>query len=190
MFENFRITIHSLGKFSEKDVDFLVDHLKVESYPKGYCLLNEGKICQSIYFINQGSLRQYYIAETGDEIIQNLFIENDWVLEYKSFTSQKHSTSIIEVTEDSEVLNLSVYDLHKLMKISDAYFQIARIFQYAIDRQEYKTQKLSPKDRYIDLLTNKPKIIQRFPLKYIASYLDMTPETLSRVRRRASKLII
>ncbi|MDP9229672.1 MAG: Crp/Fnr family transcriptional regulator, partial [Bacteroidota bacterium] len=182
MFENFSKTIQNLGKFSEHDFNLLIGHLKAVSFPKDHFLLKEGKICQSIYFVNQGSFRQYHITDTGEEIIQNLFVENDWVLDYKSFTSQKPSASIIQATEISDLLELSVYDLHKLMKTSDSFFQVARIFQYAIEQQEYKSLKASPKEKYTDLLSNKPQLIQRFPLKYIASYLAMTPETLSRVR--------
>jgi CRP-like cAMP-binding protein len=184
MFEKFNKAIQALGTFSGSDLDLLKNHLNVRSFQKNYCLLKEGKICQSIYFINRGSLRHYYIANTGDEITLNLHVENDWVLDYKSFTSQTPSTSIIQAAENSEVLELNIYDLHKLMKISDSFFQIAKVFQYAIEQQEGKTQKTSPKEKYAELLTNKSQIIQRFPLKYIASYLNMTPETLSRVRRR------
>ena len=183
MFENFKKTIQVLGRFSEKDIDLITGYLQTESYPKEYSLLKEGEICQSIYFVNRGSMLQYYISETGEEIIENLFVDNDWVLDYKSFTSQQYSSSSIRTTEHSEVLKLNIYDLHKLMKLSDPCFQIARIFQYAIEQHEYKTKKQSPRQRYIDLLTNKPQVIQRFSLKYIASYLNMTPETLSRVRR-------
>lgn len=183
MFQNFRKTIQDLGKFSENDLDLLRDHLRTMSLSKDYFLLQEGKICQSIYFINKGSFRHYHVTETGYEITINLFVENDWVLDYKSFTSQKPSTSIIQAAENSDVLELHVHDLHKLIKISDSFFQIARVFQYQIEQQENKTQKISPKEKYADLLTNRPQVIQRFPLKYIASYLNMAPETLSRVRR-------
>lgn len=190
MFETFRKAIQDLGKFSENECELLFSHLKAITFQKDYFLLKEGKICQSIYFVHQGGFRHYHITNTGEEITLNLFVENDWVLDYKSFTAQKPSTSIIQAAENSEVLELSVYDLHKLMKTSDSFFQIAKVFQYAIEQQEYKSQKVSPKEKYTDLLTNKPQIIQKFPLKYIASYLHITPETLSRVRRNISSFII
>jgi len=178
-----RESFQHLGSFSEDNLNILTQHLKALSIPKDYRLVNEGKVCQSIYFVEHGSFRHYQITETGEEITQNLYIEKDWVLDYKSFTSQKPSASIFQAIEDSDVLELSVYDLHKLMKTSDVFFQVARIFQFGIEQQEIRIQKSTPKERYESLLAKKPQVIQRFPLKYIASYLGMKPETLSRVRR-------
>jgi CRP-like cAMP-binding protein len=109
------------------------------------------------------------------------------MLDYKSFTSQQPSLSIIQATEDSEVFELGVYDLHHLIRISDAFFQIGRIFQFALEQQGLQLQIPAPKERYTFLLRTKPQVIQRFPLKYIASYLGMTPETLSRVRRNLAQ---
>ena len=180
----------SLARFSESDLDILTHHLKPLLIHKDDCLVKEGKICQSFYFVEHGSFRHYQITDTGEEITQNLYIEKDWLLDYKSFTSQKPSVSIIQAMEDSAVLELSVYDLHKLMKTSDVFFQVARIFQFGLEQKEIGLQNTTPKDRYQFLLTEKPQIIQRFPLKYIASYLGMTPETLSRVRKSLLHSII
>jgi CRP-like cAMP-binding protein len=176
-------TFQQLGRFSEEDLNLLTHHLKALSIPKDFRLVKEDRVCQSIYFVAHGSFRHYQITDTGKEITQNLYIEKDWVLDYKSFTSQKPSASIIQAMEDSDVLELSIYDLHKLMKTSDVFFQVARIFQFGIEQQETQIQNTTPKERYEFLLAKKPHVIQRFPLKYIASYLGMTPETLSRVRK-------
>jgi CRP-like cAMP-binding protein len=149
-------------------------------------LLKEGNICQSFYYVVQGSFRQYQVTDVGDEVIQNLYLETDWMLDHKSFTTQQPSASIIHSTEDSEVLELDVHALHQLMKTSDAFFQLGRIFQFATEPLELQMQYLTPRERYAFLLEKKPQLIQRFPLKYIASYLGMAPETLSRVRRKFS----
>ena len=180
---NLRLALQTLGSFSERDLDILVGHFTPLSIVKDDYLIKPGKTCQSIYFIEEGSFRQYTISDSGEELTQNLYLERDWMLEYKSFTSQQPSTSSIQATEDSNLLVLSVHDLHKLMKLSDVFFQVGRIFQFAIKGQEMQAPDSSPKERYAHLLQNKPRIVQRFPLKYIASYLGMAPETLSRVRK-------
>lgn len=190
VFQSFKRTMNSLGKFSGKELDMVATHLKILAFPKGHRVISEGKVCQAIYFVQRGSFRHYQVTEKGEDLTQNLYVENDWMLEYKSFTSQQPSASIIEATENSEVLELGVYDLHKLMKLSDAFFQMARIFQYAVKHQETNIQTATPQERYRHLLATKPVIIQRFPLKYIASYLNMAPETLSRVRRSLHKFSI
>ena len=181
-----REAVRQLGTFTQKEIDVFCAHLNMAAVPKDHCLLKEGKVCQSFYFVAKGSFRQYQITDKGDEITNNLYLEKDWMLDYKSFTSQQPSASIIQATEGGEVFELSVYDLHQLMKTSDAFFQIGRIFQLALEQQEIQLQYPTPKERYSFLLKTKPQIIQRFPLKYIASYLGMTPETLSRVRRTLS----
>jgi CRP-like cAMP-binding protein len=181
-FNKVRDALQQLGRFSEKESHIFFAHIKAVTVPKNYYLVKEGNVCQSFYLVVQGSFRHYQITDTGNEITQNLYLDNDWIVDYKSFTSQQPSSSVIQATEDSEVFELSVYDLHYLMKTSDAFFQLGRIFQFAL-QQGLHLQISTPKERYIFLLQNKPRLIQRFQLKYIASYLGMTPETLSRVRR-------
>jgi CRP-like cAMP-binding protein len=181
MFENITRSIQSIGRFSDKDIPVFLSKLKTVTVQKDDLLLKQGKVSQSLYFVNKGSFRQYSVADSGDEITLNLFIENDWMLEYKSFTSQKPSASIIQATEDSEVFELSVYAFHELIGISEVFFQVGRILGTGV--QDDYNQRTSPKEKYACLLATRPGVIQKFPLKYIASYLNMTPETLSRVRK-------
>lgn len=181
-----RETFLKLGRFSEADLMILTHHLKALPVYKDSYLINEGSVCQAIYFVEKGSFRHYQIRDTGEEITQNLYMEEDCVLDYKSFTSQKPTTSNIQALEDSDIWELSIHNLHKLMKTSDVFFQVGRIFQFGIEQQEIQIQNTTPTQRYKYLLANKPQLLQRFPLKYIASYLGMAPETLSRVRRSLS----
>jgi CRP-like cAMP-binding protein len=184
MLEKIKPALLAYGRFSEEDLLLITNRLTVANYKKQTYFIKEGQVCQEVCFVNKGSFKQYMIGDDGTEIITNLFITGDWMLEYKSFTSQKPSTTIIEATEESELLVLSVHHLHELIKSSDSFFSLARVLELATQNQEYQSTRKTPEEKYAFLLANKPQLIQIFPAKDIASFLGIAPETLSRVRRK------
>lgn len=184
MFEKIIPLICNYGRFTDEELSLITTRLQMLHFKKNSCLLKPGQICGGVYFINKGSFRQYEVNDAGDENIKNLFIDADWMLEYKSFTSQKPSETFLEASEESEVLFLNVHDMHELIKLSGVFFQLGRILEVAVQNQRYQNNKVSPEEKYALLLTEKPELINRFPAKFIANYLCMAPETLSRVRRK------
>jgi CRP-like cAMP-binding protein len=186
MFQQITTSIQTFGNFSPEQLSLLVDRLKVLNIKKDDHLIKEGQICQSIYFINEGNFRHFTVEDNGEEATLNLFIKDEWLFEYKSFMSQQPSQNIIQAAADSEIVALSMWDFHELAGRSGAFFQLGRILELAIQNQDFQHNRLTPEQKYERLLASKPALLQHFPLKHIASYLGMTPETLSRIRKRIS----
>ncbi len=174
-------SITSYASLSEQEIDLFIEKLETKKFGKGELLLAIGDVCMGWAFVNKGSFREYYTDEEVNEVITNLFTENKWALNHASFTSRKPSQSKIEAFEESEVFFINIEDLHDLIHKSPSYFALGKILEVEANRLQ---SNATPEEKYLQLLEHNPKIIQVFPLKFIASYLGMTPETLSRVRRK------
>ncbi|MCE7041377.1 Crp/Fnr family transcriptional regulator [Dyadobacter sp. CY312] len=169
------------GRFSQSDFDRLTKYLVPRQLKKNEILLDQGQICRAVYFISSGSAYQFRYEDI-EEKITDLHLPKEWCLNYSSFISQAASQNIIKANSETTALELSVTALHELIAQSPVFLQLGKILQGATTRTQYLDNSMSPSERYNDLIKNRPLILQMFPLKIIASYLNMTPETLSRVR--------
>ena len=179
MFESLIQSITSYAPLSEEDVQSFINRMELRTLAKGELLLEIDEVCSQWAFVNSGSFRGYYRDQELNEVTTHLFTEHTWAINHSSFTGRLPSTSKIEAFEDSEVLTISIHDLHHLIGESPAFFALGKILESDSSRPPTTA---TPEEKYRWLLQEYRPIIQKFPLKYIASFLGMTPETLSRVR--------
>lgn len=139
-----------------------------KSVPENTTLLYEGEVADKIYFIKKGALRLWN-NDDGKDITFQFFFEGQIVASYESFHLGKPSIFTIETIENTDLLVLEKRKLEHLLAYTE-YF-LSRI-------------KESPEKRYISLLEKRPELVRRVPDHYIASFLGITPVSLSRIKKR------
>ena len=159
----------------------------LQTFPAKTTLLSEGEVSQNIYFIKKGVIRMWFNKD-GKDITFQFFMEQCAVCSIDSFFNQTPSLFYIETIEECEVMMMSksIFDellqVHSDIKDDFIAFLTQRFQNYA---QLFLSRiKDTPEERYRELLTKHPEIIQRVPQHYIASYLGITPVSLSRIRNR------
>ncbi|MEM9928790.1 MAG: Crp/Fnr family transcriptional regulator [Bacteroidota bacterium] len=182
--EDFFSAIQQRGRFSAQQLAAIAAITQVESWSAGSCLLAPGTISSTCYFVRSGALVSSATTEDNTQVVQDLFLAGDWVLEHKSFTGRIPSKNSITAFSDCITLALSIDAIHELIAVSPAYLQLGSILHLATSRQELLDNYPTPEERYRQVLAVRPELLHHFPLKLLASYLRMTPETLSRVRKR------
>ncbi len=173
---------------SHEDEAIILSAFEPMSIKKKKDLLVSGQVCQYLYFITKGCLRSFYIDSKGVEHIYQIRMDNSWISDIKSFFSKSPSNYNIESLEDSTLLRISYERFEQLLKEFpnlERYFRILfqKAYINALERLN-ATMWETAMDRYNEMLKENPEIFQRVPLVYIASYLGITPESLSRIRRQ------
>ena len=169
----------------------LFDNLKTKKVTKGTILLYKGESCNTVYKVIEGCLKSYVIDRSGKEHILH-FAPEDWLItDMDSFLNHKPSDIFIDAIEDSVILaltNTNYSDLNQLT-YEDLVEQNKKLVNNLIATNKRLINLLSApaEERYIDFISTYPTLVLRLPLKLIASYLGMTPEYLSDVRRKLAR---
>jgi CRP-like cAMP-binding protein len=176
---------------SEDDKLLLMAHFKPRKLRKRQYFLQEGDVCKYIGFIVKGSARTFTVDEKGHENILKLAVENWWLADFESFYLLTPSRFNIEALEDLEVLQSTNAQIEEFLKQIPAFSAMANVISqnYTIANQKRMQAAMSytAEERYEDLISNYPQFLQRFPQNMIASYLGLSPETLSRIRKNSFK---
>lgn len=152
---------------------------------KNHDLQSIGYTCKTIYFIKKGVARIYYLQD-GIDITENFFFENNIIARVESLLTGRPSRKGIQVLEDAEIVSINA---EALFGLYDHFHEIERLFRKIFEAAYVDTvnrvegmQFHSAEERYKALLHEAPGVIQRVPLKYVASYLGITQVSLSRIR--------
>lgn len=144
-----------------------------------------GHTCKTIYFVKKGCVRIYYFKEDID-ITESFEFENAFVARAESLFTGQPSRKAIQAIEDTDVIAI---DSNKLFQLFDAHHDLETLFRKIIESAYVNTvnrleslQFNTAEERYLNLLKDHPNVLQRVPLKLIASYLGITPVSLSRIR--------
>jgi CRP-like cAMP-binding protein len=163
----------------------LVQTLKVETIPKKTILLREGEIFQRMYFIEKGLARAFYFDE-GKEHTSWFMKEGDFIISVNSFYKQVPSQESIEVLEDSIMASITYVQLQELYQKHLEFNIISRVLTehyYSLSEERlFAMRQSSAKHRFEFFITRYPELAKRISLKQMASFLRMTPETISRLR--------
>ncbi|WP_267740295.1 Crp/Fnr family transcriptional regulator [Myroides injenensis] len=181
--ENILNQIHILPETSMGKLKQCIEEV---AYPKGYILLRAQKVEDYLYFIKKGCVRAFAPLEEKD-ITFWFGEEGETILSMKSYVESKKAYENIELIEDCELYKLRIETLQELynedIHIANWGRRLAEKELLKVESRIIASELLAAKERYDDLLLHSPSLLQRVPLKYIASYLGITQVSLSRIRK-------
>ena len=170
------------------ELDILESVLVPMKFSKGEKVLSEGETCQNIYWIVKGLVRQYYY-KNNKELTEYMAAENTIMMSIESLFMEKPSMQIIQALEPTLIYAMPKQELEAVaMRSVNIQILYRKILEESLIISQKRADMLrfeSAQDRYQRLVKSSPQLVLRAPLVYIASYLQMTPETLSRVRTAA-----
>lgn len=180
--------IRFISKFQELDSETeqaVKDSFVEETYKKDDFFLKAGEVCTKVTFIKSGLVRRYYMQDEQEVTIW-IYGPNQMVTSMPSFFGQRPAYEFIQASDDTIVYSLSFQDEQKLLDKYPLFVKFhmnqLRFYLAGVDEVNYRLKIMTAKEKYNFLLTYHPEIIQKSKLKHIASFLDVSPETLSRIR--------
>lgn len=191
---NIEPLIHYFAEFmplEEHEIDFLATVFKERKVRRRQFILQEGDICKYNSFVIEGCFRMYLVDENGKEHNLQFAVENWWIGDIGSFHSEQPSKLNIEAIENSVILQIKKEDQLKLFVDFPKFNRIFRVFteNALVSLQKRVLQNISStaEERYLDFLERHPYFFNRISNVQIASYLGVTPEFLSTIRKRLAK---
>ncbi|WP_183558698.1 Crp/Fnr family transcriptional regulator [Mucilaginibacter sp. SP1R1] len=181
-------TISQRVSLTKADISLCEACFEPVLFPKNRIVEEAGAVPQYLYFVVKGFMRLFHYNENGDEVTTHINCPPGFLTSYFNFINQTKSEENVECITECEILRITKTNLDHLTNQSPAFkdFSIA-VFQQSIAYNENRSKELATltaEQRYKKLIENYPGIIHHVPVQYIASFLGMKPESLSRIRKR------
>ena len=190
-FSNLRNHITETDFFSDDEFEKLISYFTIVNLKKKEYFTVQGELCRYLAFVNSGCLRAFHTDNKGNEFTMYFAFLNWWTGDKTSFYSGTPSRFSVQALEDSEILqaNKEKWEeaLDQIPAFEKWYRVKARKSYEAAQQKLIDTQTESAEEKYLKLVKTAPEIVQRIPQHYIASYLGIKPQSLSRIRKNIFK---
>ena len=184
--DHFLKTIFKPENFTKEELESILNQFSKVEFQKNTYLIEEGRTASYYYFLESGFLRSYVIDIEGNDITTNFFAEGDIVIDWHSYFLKKPCRESIQALSSGVCWKISFQNFMNLFNI-EAFREVGRtrLIQNYFHLKNHSISIIADqaKDRYLNLLNEKPSIVQNVPLKHIATYLGITDTSLSRIRK-------
>jgi len=193
--QKFKEFFTSKMPISEEEWQRIQEKIKIKTYEKGDVIHHIGDVFEDMMFINKGVVRSYFIDPSGRDFTWQIHffhphanLKNLFVVDFASFSQQQPSLMTFEALESTEVYAISYQDREALFSVDKKWEHFGRkVSEEVYSMNYYRTVSMlvdSAEDRYQKLLSESPELFEVVPQHYIASYLGITPQSLSRLKKR------
>jgi len=190
MLDMLRQYVSGYVALTNEEFTFLADKIVVRNLDRKHQLVHAGEVERYMNFVVKGLVRMYFYRGKT-EVITNIAKEGQLVSSSASFLSGAPSSYFIETLEPSLLLSLTRADLDRIYQQSTRIEKLGRLMttQFVLQKEEWELEcmRLDTRERFLRFVENNPDLMQRVPQKYLASYLNMKPETFSRLKHLLRK---
>lgn len=194
MFEKYKTFIEQHISFNPVEWALLKSKLKVSHHEKGSIIHHAGYVCNQLSFINEGIARAYLIDENGKDYTWGLFFNdinaamtNVYSVDYDSFVNQRKSVMYIEAIEDCQLLSLTYDDvkfLYSYSKKGERFGRLMAELAYSYTHQQFVSRiTQTASEKLENFMLNTPYLLEKVPQYHIATFLGITPQSLSRLKK-------
>ena len=191
MFDLLHSHIKKRIRLTQEEFNLCGQFFTPRNLKKRQFLLQEGDVCKYLAFVNSGCLREYTVDQKGEEHVIQFAIQDWWISDLNSFLSGATSTHNVDAMQDSEVLILEKEARDKML---EAVPKMERFFRLLLEANHVATHKrinaslsATAEERYLAFIKTYPALVEQVPQSQIASYLGITPQSLSRIRKELSQ---